>query len=170
MARSTRNNGRDKPHAVPLQEHALPTVALGSVVARVREGLTNCNKDTAPLPTRLPLPAPVAYAILKLGEKLLQKADWNLQAPHICVLRAAIATISSYVFFNRGECSSCALAKDRVVSSTHITMLLRHEKGKKGLLAGYMNVRQITSQGGAPNYGCAARLLQGAAIDGMPPR
>ena len=52
-----------------LQDHALPLVALGSFVARVRKGLANCQIDTAPLPEWLPLPAPVAFAILELGER-----------------------------------------------------------------------------------------------------
>ena len=54
-----------------LQDHALPPVALGPLVACVRKGLMNCQTDTVPLPERLPLPAPVALAILELGEKLL---------------------------------------------------------------------------------------------------
>ena len=61
------------------------------------------------------------------------------------VLRAEVATVASYVFFNRGECNVCALSKDLVVSSTRITLLLRHEKGRKCVNAGYKNVRQIAS-------------------------
>jgi hypothetical protein len=128
-----------------LQDHALPPVALGPLVAGVRKGLMNCQTDTAPLPERLPLPAPVALAILELGEKLLPETDWDPEDPTLPVLRAAVATIASYVFFNRGECSACALAGDLVVGSTHITLLLRQEKGRKGLNAGYRNVRQIAT-------------------------
>ena len=54
-----------------LQDHALPPVALGLLVAGVQKGLMNCQTDTAPLPERLPLPAPVALAILEMGERLL---------------------------------------------------------------------------------------------------
>ncbi len=61
------------------------------------------------------------------------------------MLRATVATIASYVFINRGECSAFALTGDLVVSITHITLLLRQEKGRKGLNAGYMSVRQIAS-------------------------
>jgi hypothetical protein len=126
-----------------LQDHALPPVARGSVVAGVRKGLTNCQDDTAPLLERLPLPAPVALAILELGEGLLRTITWTPQDPDMPLLRAAVATVASYVFFDRGECSACAKAQDVAVNDTHITLLLRHEKGHKGLSAGYINVRQI---------------------------
>ena len=128
-----------------LQDHARPPVALGPLVAGVRKGLMNCQNDTAPLPERLPLPAPVALAILELGESLLAWTDWDPEYPHLPLLRATVATIASYVFFNRGECSACALTGDLVVSSTHITLLLRQEKGRKGLDAGYKNIRQIAT-------------------------
>ena len=39
-----------------LQDHAIPPVALGPLVSRVRKGLVNCQEDLAPLPQRLPLP------------------------------------------------------------------------------------------------------------------
>ena len=61
------------------------------------------------------------------------------------MLRSAVATIASYVFFNHGECSACALKGNLVVGSTHIMLLLRQEKGRKGLNAGYNNVRQIAT-------------------------
>ena len=124
-----------------LQDNALPPVALGPIVAGVRKGLMNCHTDTAPLPERLPLPAPVALAILELGEQLLIKTTWKPKDPILPVLRATVATIASYVFFNRGECIACAVTEDLVVSNTaHITLLLRQEKGRKGLNAGYKNV------------------------------
>ena len=61
------------------------------------------------------------------------------------MLRATIVIIASYVFFYRGECNACALLGDLVVSNTHIMMLLRHDKGRKGFNAGYKSVRQIAS-------------------------
>ena len=128
-----------------LQDHALPPVALGSLVAGVRKGLTNCQVDTAPLPERLPLPAPVALAILELGERLIRTITWTPQDPDMHLLQAAVATVTAYVFFNRGECNACAQAQDVVVNDTHITLLLRHEKGHKGLNAGYRNTRQIAT-------------------------
>jgi hypothetical protein len=69
----------------------------------------NCQTGTAPLLDRLPLPAPVALAMLELGEKLLTKTDWDPEDPILPVIRATYATIASYVFFNRGECIDCAL-------------------------------------------------------------
>jgi len=48
----------------------------------------------------LPLPAPVALAILDLGEKLLTKTVADPEDPNLPVLRATIATIfvaTSYV-------------------------------------------------------------------------
>jgi hypothetical protein len=92
-----------------LQDHALPPVALGPIVAGVRKGLMNCQTDTAPLLERLPLPAPIALAILELGEQLLTETTWKPKDPIMPELRATIASIASYVFFNRGECSACAL-------------------------------------------------------------
>ena len=88
----------------------------------------NCQTNTAPLPERLPLPAPVTLAILELGEKLLTETTWDPKDPIMPVLRAAVTTIASYVFFNRGECSACALTGDLMVNNTHITLLLRQEK------------------------------------------
>ena len=93
-----------------LKDHALPPIALGSLVAGVRKGLTNCQLDTAPLPERLPLPAPVSLAILELGEALLRSITWTPQDPDMPLLRVAVATVTTYVFFNRGECSACAKA------------------------------------------------------------
>ncbi len=51
--------------------HDLPHVALGPLVTGVRKGLSNCQEDAQPRPQRLPLPAPVALAILELAERLL---------------------------------------------------------------------------------------------------
>ena len=106
-------------------------------MAGVRKGLTNFQVDTAPLSERLPLPAPVALAILELGERLLLTITWTPHDPDMPLLRVAVATVTAYVFFNRGECSACAKAHDVVVNDTLITLLLRHEKGHKGLKAGY---------------------------------
>ena len=128
-----------------LQDHALPPIALGSLVVASEKGLRTVSKTPPHFPNgfrgRHSSPTPSR----SLPKKLLLKSDWTPQAPHLSVLRAIVATIASYVFFNRGEWSACALAGDIVTSITHITLLLWHEKGKKGLLAGYMNVRQIAS-------------------------
>jgi hypothetical protein len=52
--------------------HGKPPVALGPMVSGVRKGLANCQKDLDPTPERLPLPAPVALAILEKAEELLK--------------------------------------------------------------------------------------------------
>jgi len=62
--------------------------------------------------------------------------------PDLDLLRAAFATITAYMFFNRGKCGACAMKGDIVVNMS-ITLLLREEKGKKALGAGLRNVRQI---------------------------
>jgi hypothetical protein len=54
-----------------MQVHALPSVALGPLVAGVRKGLGICQTDTSPLSLRLPLMVPVAVAILELAEGLI---------------------------------------------------------------------------------------------------
>ena len=124
-----------------LQDHALPPVALGPLVAGVR--LENCQEDTRPLPKRLALPAPVALAILDLAERLLPTILWDCRDPKLLLMRAAVATITAYLFFSRGECSARALVSDIIVNDTHITLLLRKEKGKKNLSEGHMNSRQV---------------------------
>jgi len=105
----------------------LPPVALGSLVAGVRKRLNNCQRDTAPLSERLPLPAPVALATQELGERLLMRAKWTPHDPDMPLLRVAVATVTAYIFFNRGECSACANAEDVVVNNTNIALVLRHE-------------------------------------------
>ncbi len=80
------------------------------------------------------MPAPVAYAILELAERLLASIRVHLDH-RVPLLRASVATIAAYVFFNRGKCSACAHTGDLVVSNTRITVLLRKEKGHKGLKA-----------------------------------
>ena len=126
-----------------LQDHARPPVALGPLVTGVRKGLAQCQVDTLPLPERVPLPAPVALAILELAEGLLTSVRWQPADPHLLLLRAAVATIASYIFFTRGECGATAHTEDLVVDSTSITLRLRYEKGKKALGTGRRNTRQI---------------------------
>ena len=50
-----------------LQDHAQPLVALGLLVSGIHKELANCQENLAPLPQRLPLPAPVALEILELA-------------------------------------------------------------------------------------------------------
>ena len=69
-----------------LQDHALPPVALGPLVAGVRKGLSNCQEDLAPLPQRLPLPAPVALEILELAESLQLSVEFHWSDPNLDLL------------------------------------------------------------------------------------
>ena len=69
-----------------LQDLALPPVALAPLVAGVRRWLMNCQADTAPVPEKMPLPAPIALAILELGKKLLTETAWNPKDPILPVL------------------------------------------------------------------------------------
>jgi hypothetical protein len=126
-----------------LTDHALPPVALGPLVSGVRKGLANSQEDIAPLPERLALPAQVVLDVLRLAETLL---DMGLHRadPQASLLRAAVATIATYTFFNRGECGTAALTGDLVVTKAHITLLLREEKGRKDVRAGHRNSRQIS--------------------------
>jgi hypothetical protein len=129
-----------------LQDHALPPVALGPLVSGVRKGLANCQEDLCPQAQRLPLPAPVALLLLDLAEGLQRSVTFDLRHPDLHLLRAAVAVITSYIFFNRGECGVNALVGDVVVEEESITLLLRGEKGQKKLQPGQRNVRQIPSR------------------------
>ena len=55
-----------------LLDHGKPPVALGPLIDGVRKGLAYCQRDLSPTPERLPLPAPVALAILVKAEALLK--------------------------------------------------------------------------------------------------
>ena len=127
-----------------LKDHNVAPTALGPIVTAVRRGLGNAQLDTDPADTRVPLPAPVALAILEQGERLLPRVNWRsgTPSPDLLLLRACVAVITAYVFFNRGECGALlVLTGDLYVDSRHITLLLRHEKGKQGRSA--KTVRQL---------------------------
>ena len=114
------------------------------MVSGVRSGLANCQTDLAPTPERLPLPAPVALAILKKAEHLLRGVQWgSLMTTDIMLLRACLASIASYIFFCRGECNASTKRGDLVVDSTHITLRLGKEKGQHARQDGRKNTRQI---------------------------
>jgi hypothetical protein len=83
---------------------------------------------------------------------------WTLLDPDLPLLRAAFATITAYMFFNRGEYGACALREDIVVNEDFITLLLRQEKGKHALRAGRMNVKQIACRQ-APRFAALLRAF-----------
>ncbi len=70
------------------------------------------------------------------GGRPTQSVEFHWSDPDLDLLRASVATITSYMFFNRGECGGCAERGDIVVDENFITLLLRPEKGKKALGAG----------------------------------
>ena len=111
-----------------LKDHNVAPTALGPIVTAVRRGLGNAQLDTDPANTRVPLPAPVALAILEQGERLLPRVNWRSRtpSPDLLLLRACVAVITAYVFLNRGECGALVLTGDLYVDSRHITLLLRH--------------------------------------------
>ena len=128
-----------------LQDHARSLVALGPLVTCVRKGLEKCQRDENSTPERLPLPAPVALSILEGAEHMIPSVHWDPRDPRLHLPRASVASIISYVFFNRGECSALCLTEDLVVTNDHITLRMREEKGHKALRAGMRNTRQIGS-------------------------
>ncbi len=91
----------------------------------------------------MPLPAPVMLSILELSEHLFPIVHWDVRDPKLLLVRAVVASMVSYIFFNRGECRACALSSDLVVDKTHTTLLLRKEKGMKNLQEGYIRTRQV---------------------------
>ncbi len=79
-----------------LLDHANAPVALGPMVSGVRSGLANCQTYVAPTPERLPLPVPVALAILEKVELLLRGVQWGALLTHdIMLLRACLSSIAS---------------------------------------------------------------------------
>jgi hypothetical protein len=126
-----------------LSNHARAPMALGPMIKNVMKGLANCQQDLAPTLEWVPLPAPVALAILILAEKLLGTIQWDHSDQRLPLLRAYIASVSSYMFFNRGECSSTNLSSDLIADDSHITLRLRNEKGHKARNKGQQSVRQI---------------------------
>ena len=114
-----------------------------------------------PADTRVPLPASVALAIPEQGEALLHRVDWTTSDPSLdlLLLRACVAVITAYVFFNRGECGALVMSEDLYVDDTHITLLLSNEKGKKGVRT--KTVRQNPRCQPAASGRAPESLLQG---------
>jgi hypothetical protein len=113
------------------------------MITIVKKGLANRQQDLTPTPERVPIPAPVAMAILILAKRLLETVQSDHSGQRLPLLRICIASIAFYMFSNRGECSSTALSSDLVVDDAHITMRLHNEKGPKARNKGRRTVRQI---------------------------
>jgi len=158
MAREKGDNSCCHPYLTSinkyLQGHDLPPVALGIMVSRVRKGLARCQEDMALRPQRLPVPAPVALAILELAERLQLSVQFQWPDPELNLLRTAVATITAYMFFNRRACVACALRGDIVVDISFVTLLLRQENGKKTLGVGRISGRSRTTRLSASPRSC----------------
>ena len=128
-----------------LRDHNREPVALGPLVSDVRRGLDNCQFDLKPDTERVPLPAPVALSILELAESLLPRVHWDPSDPNLRLLRACVASVTAYAYFNRGECAALALCEDLVVDDDFLTLRLRFEKRGKSRRAGRRNIRQTRS-------------------------
>jgi hypothetical protein len=123
----------------------------------------------APTPERLPLPAPVALAILKRAEQLLRGVQWGaLMTNDIMLLRACLASIASYIFFSRGECNASTKRGDLVVDSTHITLRLGKEKGQHARQEGRKNTRQILREDMPRVANALASFFKGVESMGKP--
>jgi hypothetical protein len=85
----------------------------------------------------------VTQSNLEGAEHMLPLVHWDPRDSRLHLLRASVASIVSYVFFNRGECSAICLTEDLVVTNDNITLRMREEKGHKSLRAGMRNTRQI---------------------------
>jgi hypothetical protein len=53
-------------------DHGKPPDAIGPLIDGIRKGLTNCPRDLAPTPERLPLLAQAALVIMEKAEALLR--------------------------------------------------------------------------------------------------
>jgi hypothetical protein len=83
-------------------------------------------------------------AILAKAEALLKVVHWECpRTDNNTLMRACIASITSYVFLCRGECGACARSEVLVVNGTHVTLRLNKEKGQQRLREGRKNTRQI---------------------------
>ena len=85
---------------------------LGPLVVGVRKGLEKCQRGENTTPERLPLPAPVALSILEGAKHLLLSVHWAPRDPRLQLMRASVASITSYFFFNRGG-MQCPLSRGR---------------------------------------------------------
>ena len=127
-----------------LTDHERAPVALGPLVSDVRAGLKNSQRDMNPAPARLPLPAPVALAILEYAEDLLPTLRWTSPShPGLAVFRAMVAVLVNYTFFCRGEYGVSMLTRDLSVDDSTITLFLRKVKGRSSSAAHHLPLLRI---------------------------
>jgi hypothetical protein len=77
--------------------------------------------------------------------------EFNLRDKTLRLLRASVATITSYMFFNRGECNACPLwdDTDRGERQIHCTTATTRE-GAQGSKAGKEKRPADSSSRGSP--------------------
>ncbi len=107
-------------------------------------------------------------SILEGTEHMLPSVHWDPRDPRLQLMRASVASIISYIFFNRGECNAFCLTEDLVVTNYHITLRLREEKGHKTLRAGMRNARHIACSD-SPRVGNLLRAYFAGTITMGPP-
>jgi hypothetical protein len=125
-----------------LRDHGAPPVALGPLVSDVRAGLGNSQVAVAPSVPRIPLPAPVALAILEHAARL--SVTWTLPpSPSLLHFRAMLAVLVNYIYFCRGECGVSMRSGDISVHDGYITLFLAKVKGRSAKAAHQLPLLQI---------------------------
>eukprot|EP00873_Tetraselmis_striata_P033139 jgi/Tetstr1/453403/TSEL_040385.t1 len=114
------------------RDHQRQPVALGEMVADARRGLAIQQERLAAEDVRVALPAPVAADILNTAIGVRQTLVWEpANIADIRAFRAALATITAYVFLCRAESGISCETGDLVVDrpSGSILLYVRKQKG-----------------------------------------
>eukprot|EP00873_Tetraselmis_striata_P000670 jgi/Tetstr1/420934/TSEL_011995.t1 len=114
------------------RDHQRQPVALGEIVADARRGLAIQQERLAAEDVRVALPAPVAADILNTAIGFRQTLAWEpANIADIRAFRAALATITAYVFLCRAESGISCETGDLVVDrpSGSILLYVRKQKG-----------------------------------------
>eukprot|EP00873_Tetraselmis_striata_P015541 jgi/Tetstr1/435805/TSEL_024694.t1 len=113
------------------RDHQRQPVALGEMVADARRGLAIQQERPAEEDVRVALPAPVAADIMDTAIELRRALGWEpANIADICAFRAALATITSYVFVCRAESGISCETGDVVVDRSSGGILLYARKQK----------------------------------------
>eukprot|EP00873_Tetraselmis_striata_P014456 jgi/Tetstr1/434720/TSEL_023773.t1 len=114
------------------RDHQRQLVALGEMVADARRGLAIQQERLAAEDVRVALPAPVAADILNTAIGFQRTLVWEpANIADIRAFRAALATITAYVFLCRAESGISCETGDLVVDrpSGSILLYVRKQKG-----------------------------------------
>eukprot|EP00873_Tetraselmis_striata_P011875 jgi/Tetstr1/432139/TSEL_021596.t1 len=114
------------------RDHQRQPVALGEMVADARRGLAIQQKRPAEEDIRVALPAPVAADILDTAIELRRTLVWEpANIADIRAFRAALATITAYIFICRAESGISCETGDLLVNRPSGSILL-HVRKQKG--------------------------------------